>query len=85
MERERDRVFDSPVCRAPRIHSSANRDAHFVIEASWMTGHVWHGRGNKGKAHSASLGYDVGRNHEVGRKIAEILDWNISTTPYSLL
>ena len=53
-----------------------NRDAHFVIEASWMTGHVWHGRGNRGKAHSASLGYDVGRNHEVGKKIAEFLDWN---------
>ncbi len=54
----------------------AHKDAHYVIEASWMTGHVWHGQGNKGKAHSARLGYDVGRNHEVGKKIAEYLDWN---------
>ena len=54
----------------------ANRDAHFVIEASWKTGHVWHGGRSKGKAHSAKLGYDVGRNHEVGKKIAEFLDWN---------
>ena len=53
-----------------------NRDAHFVIESSWTTGHVWHGKGNKGKAHSARLGYDVGRNHEVGRKIAEFLDYH---------
>ena len=58
-----------------------NRDAHFVIESSWTTGHVWHGKGNKGKAHSARLGYDVGRNHEVGRKIthgeiAEITGWD---------
>ena len=54
----------------------ANRDAHFVIEASWATGHVWHGGRSKGKAHSAKLGYDVGRNHEIGRKIAEFLDYN---------
>lgn len=54
----------------------ANRDAHFVIEASWTTGHVWHGGRSKGKAHSARLGYDVGRNHEVGKKIAEFLDYN---------
>ena len=59
----------------------ANRDAHFVIEASWKTGHVWHGGRSKGKAHSAKLGYDVGRNHEVGRKIAEFLDYhNINYT-----
>ena len=57
----------------------ANRDAHFVIEASWATGHVWHGGRSKGKAHSAKLGYDVGRNHEVGKKIAEFLAFhNIS-------
>ena len=53
-----------------------NRDAHFVIEASWMTGHVWHGGRSKGKSWAASLGYDVGRNHEVGRNIAEFLDYH---------
>lgn len=56
-----------------------NKDARFVVEASWTTGHVWHvwhGGRSKGKSWAASLGYDVGRNHEVGRKIAEFLDWN---------
>lgn len=44
-----------------------------VVEASWNTEANWHGGGrNRGRAYSASLGYDVGRNHETGRKISEM-------------
>lgn len=44
-----------------------------AVEASWNTEANWHGGGrDRGRAYSASLGYDVGRNHETGRKISEM-------------
>lgn len=43
-----------------------------VVEASWNTEANWHGGRSRGRAYSASLGYDVGRNHETGRKISEM-------------
>ena len=43
-----------------------------VVEASWRTEANWHGGRSRGRAYSASLGYDVGRNHETGRKISEM-------------
>lgn len=43
-----------------------------VIEASWLIRGNWHLEGYERRQRAASKGYDVGRNHETGRKIAEI-------------
>ena len=43
-----------------------------VVEASWKTQTNWHGRRNDSRPVSAKKGYDVGCNHETGRKIVEV-------------
>lgn len=43
-----------------------------VVEASWMTQANWHGKSGDNRRQASSKGYDVGRNHEVGRKIVEM-------------
>lgn len=43
-----------------------------VVEASWKTETNWHGRRGDGYRVAAKKGYDVGRNHETGRKISEM-------------
>ena len=43
-----------------------------VVEASWKTETNWHGRRGDGYRVAAKKGYDVGRNHETGRKITEM-------------
>ena len=43
-----------------------------VVEASWMTETNWHGRPMDSRKVSSKKGYDVGRNHEAGRKIVEM-------------
>lgn len=51
-----------------------------VVEASWLIKSNWHLSGYDGKRISASKGYDVGRNHETGRKIVEMAqDFDIET------
>lgn len=42
-----------------------------VVEASWVYETNWHKRVGDSRNVTASKGYDVGRNHEVGRKIVE--------------
>lgn len=44
-----------------------------VVEASWSTSHNWHGKDNDGKKVAGRKGYDVGRNHQTGMAIVEIL------------
>lgn len=44
-----------------------------VVEASWDTAHNWHGGWKDSKAIAARKGYDVGRNHQTGRLIIELL------------
>lgn len=44
-----------------------------VAEASWSTAHNWHGKANEGKKVSGRKGYDVGRNHQTGMDIIDIL------------
>lgn len=43
-----------------------------VVEASWMTRANWHGKSGDNRRQASSKGYDVGRNHETGRKIVEM-------------
>jgi len=44
-----------------------------IVEASWLNNqHNWHNKGSDSRAVSNPKGYDVGRNHETGRKIVEV-------------
>lgn len=44
-----------------------------VVEASWINGHHnWHSKTTDSRHVSSSKGYDIGRNHETGRKIVEM-------------
>ena len=43
-----------------------------VVEASWMTEANWHGKSGDNRRQASSKGYDVGRNHETGKKIVEM-------------
>lgn len=43
-----------------------------VVEASWLIHGNWHLSSWERKQRAASKGYDVGRNHEVGKKIVEM-------------
>ena len=47
-----------------------------VVECSWDSEHNWHMRTGINHRKAASLGYDEGRNHEVGRKIVEMLEYH---------
>lgn len=54
-----------------------------VIEAGWLNKSNWHLNGKDTKAVAAAKGNNAGRNHEVGRKIAEMCEyWDI---PYTLM
>lgn len=55
-----------------RIAEGADETILVVIEASWMIKGNWHLSSWERKQRAASKGYDVGRNHEVGRKIGEV-------------
>ena len=49
-----------------------------VVEASWKTQHNWHGKAWDNRKVSASKGYDVGRNHQLGQLIVEMCKfWKI--------
>lgn len=54
---------------------SCTRDAEVYIEAGWLNHGNWHLKGYDNKRLGASKGYDVGRNHETGRKIVEMLKY----------
>lgn len=54
-----------------------------VIEAGWLNKSHWHHTRFDGVANAAAKGDAVGRNHETGRKIAEMCEyWKI---PYRLV
>ena len=61
---------------------SVKRDARLrghrvvvVIEASWKTTTNWHTHRGDTLRTSAKKGYDVGRCHETGKKIVEMMDY----------
>lgn len=43
-----------------------------LVEASWMIKGNWHLSSWERRQRAAAKGYDVGRNHETGRKIVEV-------------
>lgn len=51
---------------------SRNPQTVVVVEASWMSTSNWHLSQWERKQRAAAKGYDVGRNHETGRKICEM-------------
>ena len=51
-----------------------NRELVVYVEASWLISHNWHIRLADTKAVAAKKGQEVGRMHETGRKIVEMLE-----------
>lgn len=54
------------------LHLLTSVQADVCIEAGWLITHNWHIKHGESASVSAKKGYAVGRNHETGRKIAEI-------------
>lgn len=54
------------------IKAAYRDNAIVVVEASWLISHNWHTRSGDNRRVSAAKGNNVGRNHEVGRKIVEM-------------
>lgn len=52
-----------------------NESLIVIVEAGWMVQGNWHLSFKETKQRAASKGYDVGRNHETGRKIVEYLKY----------
>lgn len=62
---------------------NAQSDVMVLIEAGWLNHTHWHTKARDSKRVIAAKGNSVGRNHEVGRKIAEMCEyWGI---PYKLV
>lgn len=58
------------------MHDMQLIDADEVfVEAGWLNHGNWHLKGYDNRRLGASKGYDVGRNHETGRKIVEMLKY----------
>lgn len=68
------------------IHRQARvtgKTMRVVIEAGWLNKTHWHVGYNDSRQQAAAKGNAVGRNHETGRKIAEMCEhWEI---PYELI
>lgn len=63
--------------------STDDKSVIVMIEAGWLNRSNWHLMRFDSKAKSAAKGNAVGRNHEVGRKLAEMCEhWNL---PYRLV
>lgn len=58
--------------RAKKVRDEAGETLIVVIEASWLIQSNWHLQQWERKQRAASKGYDVGRNHETGKKIVEM-------------
>ena len=66
------------------LRTCADKDnVQIVIEAGWLNHSNWHLTIFDTKVKAAAKGVAVGRNHEVGRKLAEMCEyWHI---PYRLI
>ena len=59
------------------------KNLRVIIEAGWLNKAHWHLTSKDSKQSAAAKGNAAGRNHEVGRKIAEICEhWQL---PYELI
>lgn len=57
---------------AKSVRDKENETLIVVVEASWLIKWNWHLSSWERKQRAASKGYDVGRNHETGKKIVEM-------------
>lgn len=57
------------------VHRQNAGKVTVVVEASWHKSNNWHLTKYDTKASAAKKGYDVGRNHETGRKLVEALNY----------
>jgi len=57
---------------AKSVRDKENETLIVVVEASWLIKGNWHLSSWERKQRAASKGYDVGRNHETGKKIVEM-------------
>lgn len=58
--------------QAKSVRDKENETLIVVVEASWLIKGNWHLSSWERKQRAASKGYDVGRNHETGKKIVEM-------------
>lgn len=58
--------------QAKSLRDEAQETLIVVIEASWLIQGNWHLQQWERKQRAASKGYDVGRNHETGKKLVEV-------------
>lgn len=54
------------------VRSETKESLMVVVEASWLIQGNWHLQPWERKQRAASKGYDLGRNHETGKKIVEM-------------
>lgn len=59
-------------------HFASCQDVKVIIEAGWINKSNWHIACRDSRRNAAAKGNAVGRNHEVGRKLAEMCEhWGI--------
>lgn len=52
---------------------ATSHDVRVFVEAGWLISHNWHTLRSDSVSVSAKKGYAVGRNHETGMKMVEVL------------
>lgn len=58
--------------QAKNVQAQTKETLIVLVEASWLIQGNWHLQQWERKQRAASKGYDVGRNHETGKKIVEM-------------
>lgn len=69
------KMMQIPTILTYLLSSGWVRRIEVFVEAPWLLGSVnWHGRAGDRKGVAVRKGYDVGRNHQRGRDIVEMLE-----------
>nr|DAD88326.1 MAG TPA: HOLLIDAY JUNCTION RESOLVASE [Siphoviridae sp. ctnks32] len=58
--------------QAKSVRDKTGETLIVLVEASWLIKGIWHLSSWERRQRAASKGYDVGRNHETGKKIVEM-------------
>ena len=61
--------------QAKSVQAKMGETLNVLVEASWLIKGNWHLSSWERKQRAASKGYDVGRNHETGKKIVEMCQY----------
>lgn len=57
-----------------KLLSYKGKDVKIFIEGGWLISANWHLKNTHNRHQASAIGNSVGRNHETGRKICEMLD-----------